>query len=532
MGILSPVDQSEHIAPSQVYGWRPYALAFSASFASAMFGYDSAFIGGTLALPAFRTTFGLNAATATALASQIVSTFQAGCFFGALFVYPIITRLGRKPGLLIAGLLFAIGAAIQTGANGSVGMIYGGRVLTGLGVGSSSLIVPLYISECSPPALRGRLIGIFEIQLQFWLVIGFWVNYGVSTTLAASDTQWRITFGLQLAPAALLVGTMLLQPESPRYLVEKGKIDQARQVLARIRNLPIEHEYIAYEVNAIQQQLAGDLVITHGETSIASKLRVMRQPSILKRLGMGVALMWFQNFSGINALNYYSPTIVRSIGFTGTNVGLLATGIYGIVKAVATLVFMVVGIDRLGRRNALLIGSVGAAFSLYSIAVYSAVSNSFVTAPPLDGGAYYALVAIYLFAVFYAFSWNGIPWIFCAEVFPSGVRVACLVITTMNQWLAQFVIAFSFPYMVRSITYGVFILFGTAVVLGCAFVFLIVPETKGISLEEMDILFSVPGRASAKRAKTLEIIGEARSSNRLVNQEKATAGYYEKSDDV
>lgn len=135
---------SENIAPKEVYGWRPYALAMSASFASAMFGYDSAFIGGTIALPSFRSRFGLNATTATALSANIVSpmpsaaslcshslqvsTFQGGCFFGALLVYPILTRLGRKPGLLIAGLIFAIGAAIQTAAGGNLGMICTSRL--------------------------------------------------------------------------------------------------------------------------------------------------------------------------------------------------------------------------------------------------------------------------------------------------------------------------------------------------------------------------------------------------------------------
>lgn len=173
---------------------------------------------------------------------------------------------------------------------------------------------------------------------------------------------------------------------------------------------------------------------------------------------------------------------------------------------------MIVGVDRLGRRRALLIGSAGAAFALYYIAIYSAVSKSFEAAPPRDGGSYFALVSIYLFSVFYAFSWNGIPWIFCAEVFPSGIRAVCTVITTMNQWLAQvcwpsslplnlcqladsritqFVIAYSFPYMVQNITYGVFILFGTAVVLGAVFVWFLIPETSNISLYVSTVEYSI-----------------------------------------
>lgn len=216
---------------------------------------------------------------------------------------------------------------------------YGGRVLTGLGVGSSSLVVPLYISECSPPALRGRLIGIFEIMLQSFLVVGFWVNYGVNENWVSDDKQWRFTFGFQLVPSALLIISMLFQPESPRWLCERGRIDDARKVLSRIRNVPLEHPYLTYEIERIQAQLEGELQITNGSHSLMSKIKVIGEASNWRRLVYGVALMWFQNFSGINALNYYSPTIIRSIGFTGTSVSLLATGIYGIVKAVATAIF-------------------------------------------------------------------------------------------------------------------------------------------------------------------------------------------------
>ena len=128
-------------------------------------------------------------------------------------------KFGRKPCLIGAGVLFLIGAAIQTASMGQVGMIYGGRVLTGLGVGSSSLVVPLYISEHAPPALRGRLIGMFECMLQLFLVIGFWINYGVQQNLSSTNTQWRITFGFQLVPAFLLIVAMLFQPESPRSVL-------------------------------------------------------------------------------------------------------------------------------------------------------------------------------------------------------------------------------------------------------------------------------------------------------------------------
>lgn len=161
----------------------------------------------------------------------------------------------------------------------------------------------------------------------------------------------------------------------------------------------------------VQQQVEHENLLGTN-SSLLSKLKETFSASVRGRLFLGIALI-FQNLSGINALNYYSPSIFKPIGFTGTRVGLLATGVFGIVKATATVIFMFVGIDRLGRRKAMLIGSVGAMIALYYIAAYTAVSHSFTsTHVKKDGGAYVAILMIYVFAVFYAMSWNGIPWVF------------------------------------------------------------------------------------------------------------------------
>lgn len=147
---------------------RPLLENFSLTIyqASAMFGYDSAFIGGTLALPSFQKSFGLDTGAATALKANIVSTFQAGCFFGSLMGFPVSEGFGRRMNLITAGLVFSIGAIVQTVSNGNLAMMYTGRAFTGLGVGASAMIVPIYISECAPPEIRGRLIGVFEVTLQ------------------------------------------------------------------------------------------------------------------------------------------------------------------------------------------------------------------------------------------------------------------------------------------------------------------------------------------------------------------------------
>lgn len=281
-----------------------------------------------------------------------------------------------------------------------------------MAVGASSLIVPQYISEWSPPAIRGRLIGVFEILLQFSQVVGFWVNYGVNENIPkTSESQWLIPFALQLVPRSLLVILMFFQPESPRWLLKANRAEQAIKNLIRIRKLPESDNYIMWEVETIREQLERENELG-ADKSFFQKLKEAFATGNRNRLIIGMSLMMLQNLSGINALNYYSPTIFQSIGFSGTSVGLLATGVFGLVKAFGTLAFIIFGIDKLGRRRSLLIGSFGAMIAMFYLAGYSNISGSFHGKAKQDGGAYAAIVMIYLFAIFYAMSWNGVPWIF------------------------------------------------------------------------------------------------------------------------
>ena len=177
MGLLSLVE--DRPTPKAVYGWRVYACAAVASFASCTIGYDSAFIGTTLALPSFVSEFGLDKLSDSELAlvkSNIVSVYQAGAFFGSFFAYASNHYWGRKPSLILFSLIFMIGAGMMLGANAArgYGLIIGGRVLAGIGVGANSMIVPIYISELAPPAIRGRLVGIYELGWQIGGLVGFW----------------------------------------------------------------------------------------------------------------------------------------------------------------------------------------------------------------------------------------------------------------------------------------------------------------------------------------------------------------------
>lgn len=248
--------------------------------------------------------------------------------------------------------------------------------------------------------------------LQVSQIIGFWVNYGVNEHIPeTSDSQWRIPFGLQLVPGTLLATLMLLQLESPRWLIKDGQLATAITNLSSTRNLAEEDAYIQWEVDTVQEQLRREAEMGTSQPFLV-KLKEVFLPRNRNRLFIGMALMMFQNLSGINALNYYSPNIFKSIGFSGTSVGLLATGVFGIVKCTVTILFMMFGVDRLGRRKAMIIGSFGAIVAMYYLGGYTKITGSFETTAKKDAGAYVAIVMVYIFSVFYAISWNGIPWIF------------------------------------------------------------------------------------------------------------------------
>jgi len=265
-----------------------------------MYGYDSAFIGGTLNLPSFQKTFGLAAASKAAkadLSSNIVSTFQGGAFFGCAMGFFLAERFGRKPIIMLSAIVFMVGAILQM--IGRLDLLYAGRVFTGWGVGASAMILPIYVSECSPALIRGRLVGTFEIMLQIALVFGFWVNYGVNLNIsAATAKQWHIPVGVQFIPAGMLVLAMAPMIESPRWLVSKGRVQRARKALAWVRNLPEDHEYVEREMAMIETAVEHELRSTGSGRSWGQIAKELLQKGVRGRILIGCGLVTFQNFTG------------------------------------------------------------------------------------------------------------------------------------------------------------------------------------------------------------------------------------------
>ncbi|KAH0043247.1 quinate permease, partial [Aureobasidium melanogenum] len=509
MGLLTLVE--DRPTPSAVYNWRVYACAAVASFASCMIGYDSAFIGTTIALPSFVKEFGFKKMKAEHLAlikANIVTVYQAGAFFGSLLAYASAYYLGRRKSLWIFATVFMVGAGIMLAAkDGDLAPIYAGRVLAGLGVGGFSMIVPIYISEISPPAVRGRLVGIYELGWQIGGIVGFWINYALSETMASSRRQWQIPFAVQLIPGGLLLIGSLWLRESPRWLYSKGRREEGLKNLCWIRKLESNALYVVEEVASIDAALDHQAA-TMGMGFTAPFRAVAKSRAVQWRFFLGGMLFMWQNGSGINAINYYSPTVFKSIGITGTNTAFFTTGLFGVVKTVMTIIWILFLIDKLGRRKLLMIGATGGSVCMWIIGGYLLGTDGKRNGTELGPGGIAAVFFFYLWTTFYSPSWNGTPWVLNSEMFDSNTRSLGQASAAANNWFWNFIISRFTPQMFLNMGpsgCGVYFFFASMMMVSIVFVWFLVPETKSIPLEAMDRLFEVKPVRKANKVVIEEV---------------------------
>ncbi|KAI5480441.1 MFS transporter, quinate permease [Pseudohyphozyma bogoriensis] len=508
--------------PKEVYNYKIYTTGVVISFGALLFGYCSSFIGTTVTLPAFKRDFDL-ASLPSDTSANIVSVFQAGAFFGALGSYPIMETIGRKWTLLGVALLFEVSAILQVASTGQIGMIYAGRVLAGLCVGGVTTVCPVYLAELSPPAIRGRLVGFYEMGYQLAAIVGFWINYGIEAHMDPNlASTWRIPMAIQLIPGGMLFAGAFYLVESPRYLLKMNRPEVAAKNLSFLRNLPADHPYVENELSAVVVQINREREVTKstpGNNAVTRYFRGMyhecSRKGIRNRLIIGALIMFWQNASGINALNYYSPTLFRSIGITDTG---LYTGIFGVLKAAASIVFFIWIVDTAGRRLPLMFGGFTSGLCLLYVAIYLKIGHpdtaDVLTASTIAGGKG-ATAFILLFGVFYCFGWNGLAWVICAEIYPTNIRGFCAAWTAMWQWIFQFIVARETPDMEAAMGWGMFLMFAMLNMASVIWVYFVLPETKGRTLEEMDLVFGV-GIEKGEKPVMLEDVKPVRDLSEVV----------------
>ncbi|KKK15590.1 hypothetical protein AOCH_003684 [Aspergillus ochraceoroseus] len=438
--------------PQEIYGRRVYALACSACFGGMLFGMETGIIGGVLTMESFKAKYGLDELSSKAaanLSANIVSTLQAGCFFGALVASWVADRYGRRLGLITASTVAILGVIMQVAASGHLEAMYIGRLLCGIGVGFASMVNPLYVSENAPRAIRGGLTGLYQLFITLGIMLAFWINYG-SLLHIRGPAQYLVPLAMQALPALLLLIGMMLCNESPRWLAKQDRWEEARVTLSRVRNLPPTHPYIEGEFQDILRQLEFERQLVHGSSFTDLLKEMWTIPGNRKRALISIWLMICQQMTGTNAINYYAPQIFQNLGITGNATGLFATGVYGIVKVIGCAVFLVFVADSLGRRRSLLWTSIAQGLTMLYIGLYVRIAPPAKGEPVIPAG-YVALVCIFLFAACFQFGWGPVCWIYVAEIPTARLRSLNVSFAAATQWLFNFAVARAVPSMLATV---------------------------------------------------------------------------------
>jgi MFS transporter, SP family, sugar:H+ symporter len=470
--VTGPLPQMKSPGPSEASIARTVLVTAVAALGGFLFGYDTAVING--AVGAVRDAFGVG----PFLLGFAVAAALLGSAVGAWFAGPLANHLGRIRVMVIAAGLFTV-SALGSGLTFSIWDLAFWRFIGGMGVGAASVIAPAYIAEISPAHIRGRLGSLQQLAIVVGIFVALLVDYALATAAGGAGKElwlgleaWRWMF-LSLMLPALVYGTLSLQiPESPRYLVARERLAEARTVLDR---------YVGGNTEAKIHDIRQTLVSDH-----EMRLSDLRGPrfGLLPIVWVGILLSVFQQFVGINVIFYYSSVLWQAVGFSEAN-ALAITVITSVTNIVTTLI-AIATIDRIGRKPLLLIGSAGMAVTLGTMA-YAFGTAPLVGGKPILQGAMatIALLAANLYVVFFGLSWGPVVWVLLGEMFNNRIRAEALAVAAAAQWIANFLVSQSFPVLSSiglGFAYGLYTLFA---VLSFFFVAKGIRETKGRELEDM-----------------------------------------------
>lgn len=451
-----------------------FGITLVATLGGLLFGYDTAVISGAeKSIEAYLIKpLGLN----SLIHGATVSSALIGCILGGMISGLLSNHWGRKKTLIFASLLFFVSALgsgypeafFFTKGEPSIALLltfnfY--RVIGGIGVGLASAVSPMYISEIAPAHIRGRLVSFNQFAIIFGMLVVYFVNWGIAFGQSIewiNDLGWRYMFVSEAIPAALFGILLFLVPETPRYLLLSNKDEKAKSVLKKL-----------YTNNETSQTIFQEIKQSVGQATSRGKLFSYGKIVII----IGILLSVFQQFVGINVALYYAPRIFESMG-AAKDASMLQTIIMGLVNVMFTVV-AILTVDKWGRKPLLITGSIGMSIGMFAISALS--FNNIIGIS--------TLVFIIIYTASFMMSWGPICWVLISEIFPNKIRGQAVAVAVAFQWFANYLISSTYPAMMEfsgGMTYG---FYGLMAVLSALFVWKMVPETKGKSLEQMEKLW-------------------------------------------
>ncbi|KAH7886305.1 general substrate transporter [Phlebopus sp. FC_14] len=453
-----------------------------------LFGYDMGVISGCLIMPDFVNRFGQTGADGKAYLSSsrqsiIVSLLSAG---GAIAQAFTADRLGRRGSILFWSAVFTVGVAIQTGTTHSLIQLVIGRFIAGLGVGSMSALVPLYNGETAPKAIRGTILVIYQVQIISGIFLSYLFELGSHNV--NTSASWRIPVGLQMVWGLILLSGMFFLPESPRYLLGTGRRVEARSIIAELNNVPQDDALVIEIVEELDFAIKAE-----NEGGKVTWLECFSPRNAMwRRTINGMMLQFIQQLNGQNFYYYYGDIFFESAG-AGLSPYVIQT-ILGAVSVAGTLPALYF-IETWGRRKSLLLGAFGQAVCAFIVALVghyclapAGTADSDLTLRNKAGGGVvitFAVLQVFIFGT----TWGPTPWVYLGESFPLRVRPKSIALGSASNWFWNFMLSFFSPRIVAKIGPLIMLVFFSMLVVGLFYVYFAIPETKGLTLEQVDELY-------------------------------------------
>ncbi|EST04810.1 General substrate transporter [Kalmanozyma brasiliensis GHG001] len=484
---------------------RAMILALAICIGGFLFGYDIGVISGCFIMDPFKRAFGDATAEGYNIPegriSLINSSLSIGTFVGALLQAPVSDFFGRKPSMITWAAAYTVGAVIQTATINSWHQFAVGRAIAGLGVGALSGLCPLYLGETAPKHIRGAMVTCYQLLIIF----GIFLSYGISwatQNFKVSDASWKIPVGLQLAWGVGMLALLLLLPESPRYCLKNGEVTRARAIMADMRDVHMQDingelrgdKWMEAELLEMKQGIDEENSIFAGHSYLGSYLVCFSTKNQMwKRTINGMMLQTLQQLNGQNFYYYYLPLLSSTLALPLNPFQIQF--ILGSASLIATVPALI-AIEKLGRRPLLLIGAAceaACAFIVAFVGHYKTAPKDtpadMITASQHQAGAVFISFAI-IHLLFYSCCWGPGPWLYLSESFNSPTRAKAISLGSASNWIWNFLLSY-FSNQIAA-QYGPFIMliFGSVLIFAWFYVYFMVPETKGISLEDVELLYS------------------------------------------
>jgi len=466
---------------------NPYIVGSFACIGGGLFGLDISSMSGVLSNPSYLQQFGNPTAGPQ---GGIVGAMPAGSFVGSLAVSKLADSIGRKKTIILAGWIWVVGAIIQC-ASMSRGMLVAGRVIAGIAVGVASATVPLYQSEITAPAIRGRMVSLQQWSITWGIMIQYFIQFGCS--YISGKASFRIPWGLQAIPAIILSIGMLWFPESPRWLIDNDRETEALEILADVhgRGDP-NNDLVQLEYAEIKQQVRFER--TEGAKSYLDLLK----PGIFRRVGLGMSLQAWSQLSGMNIMMYYITYVFQGAGLSGRRGGLIASAVQYVLNVVFT-VPAILYIDQWGRRPMMIIGFALMSIWLFLVGGLQGGFGHWDRTDPANpvwlisghSGITKAIIVFsYFFVCSFAITVGPTSWTYPAEIFPMKVRAKAVALSTASNWAFNTALAFAVPPGLANIGFVTYFIFGAFNVCAAIHIIFMFPETAGRTLEEIEDVFS------------------------------------------